>query len=94
MIEYGDNMIVHCSEDKIDNIQISTKNQQNLEKVNYCIPDILSKCSAGKLWDEQRFCKYSIKSDFESKCMYFIESRNGHCDCYEAQKDAMIIVED
>jgi len=82
------------SNDKIDNIQISTKYQQDLEKVNYCIPGILSKCSARELWDEQKHCKYASKSDFAHKCMYFIESLDGHCDCYDAQKDAMRIVGD
>jgi hypothetical protein len=86
--------MMHSSDGKIDNIQRSAKYQQNLQKVNYCIPGILSKCSAGKMWDEQRVCKYAIKSDFANKCMYFIESIDGHCDCLDAQKEAMIMVED
>jgi hypothetical protein len=85
---------MHHSDDKIDNIQKSAKYQQNFEKVNYCIPGILSKCSAITSWAEQRLCKFAIKSDYANKCMYFIESIDGHCDCLDAQKDAMIIVED
>jgi len=85
---------MHCSDDKIDSIQISAECQQNLEKVNYCITGILSKCGAGTSWAEQRVCKYAIKSDYANKCMYFIESIDGHCDCMDAQKDAMIIVKD
>jgi hypothetical protein len=84
---------MHYSDDKIDNSPISAKSKQDLQKVNYCIPGILSKCSAGTSWAEQRFCKFSIKSDYANKCMYFIESMDGHCDCLDAQKDAMIIVE-
>ncbi len=33
-----------------------------------------------------------IKSGYVNKCMYFIESINGHCDCLDAQKDAKILV--
>ncbi len=85
---------MHGSNDKIDNILISAENQLKFEKANYCIPGILSKCSAGELWDDQMLCKYASKSDFAHKCMYFIESLDGHCDCYDAQKDAKIIVRD
>ena len=78
------------SDDKIDDIIITVKCQGNLEtKVNYCIPGILSKCSAGTSWAEQRICKYAVKSNYANKCMYFIESIDGHCDCMDAQKDSM-----
>jgi hypothetical protein len=82
-------LIMHSSKDTIDNILISAKSQQNLERVNYCIPGILSMCSAGTSWNEQSVCKYAIKSDFANKCMFFIESMDSHCDCMDAQKDAM-----
>ena len=86
---------MHSSKDKIDiNLISDAKAQQHLEKANYCISGILSKCSAGTSWDEQKSCKYAIKSDFASKCMYFIESIDGHCDCMDAQKDAMTGVRD
>jgi hypothetical protein len=81
---------MHHLDDKKHNIQIFAKYQQNLQKVNYCIPGILSKCSAGTSWADQMLCKFSIKSDYANKCMYFIESMDGHCDGLDAQKDAMI----
>jgi len=81
---------MHSSKDKIDiNLISDAKAQQNLEKANFCISGILSKCSAGTSWDEQKICKYAIKSDLSNKCMYFIGSMDGHCDCIYAQKDAM-----
>ena len=83
---------MQSTKDKIDINLISAKAQQNLEKTNYCIPDILSKCSAGTSWNEQKICKYAIKSDYSNKCMYFIESIDGHCDCMDAQKDALRMV--
>jgi hypothetical protein len=78
------------SDDKLTRVEISTSGNQNVQKINYCITGILSKCSAGASWSEQRFCKFSIKSDYASKCMYYIESIDGHCDCLEAQKEAII----
>ena len=81
---------MHGSNDKIDNILISAKSQQNLQKANNCIPGILSKCSAGTNWTEQTVCRYAIKSDYaKNKCMYYIETIEGHCDCLDAQRDAM-----
>ena len=76
------------TDDKIENRQISGESPQHLKSINYCIPGILSKCSAGISWTEHRICKFAVKSDYANKCMYFIESRDGHCDCPEAQKDA------
>ena len=78
------------SDDKIENRPISGKYRQNRRDVNFCIPGILSKCSAGITWTEQKICKFAVKSDYANKCMYFIESIDGHCDCPDAQKDAKI----
>ncbi len=66
----------------------------NLKPNNCCIPGILSKCGAGTSWAEHGFCEFAIKSGFANKCMYYNESMDGHCDCLEAQKDAVMIVED
>ena len=79
---------MELADDKIENRPISVESRQNLKSINYCIPGILSKCSAGISWKEHRVCKFAVKSDYANKCMYFIKSRDGHCDCPEAQKDA------
>ena len=76
-------------DDKINDNEVSVEYRPNLKKVNYCIPGILSKCSAGISWAEQRICKFAVKSDYANKCMYFIEHIDGHCDCPDAQKDAL-----
>ncbi len=72
----------------------STRHQLNLKSINCCIPGLLSKCGAGVTWAEHRVCRFAIKSSFADKCMYYNESTDGHCDCLDAQKDAMTIVED
>ncbi len=66
----------------------------NLKPANYCIPGILSKCGAGTTWAGHRHCRFSIKSDFSNKCMYYNRSMDGHCDCMDAQKDAVQIFDD
>jgi hypothetical protein len=71
----------------------STRHQINLEPINYCVPGLLSKCGAGKAWAEHKFCRFAIKSSFSNKCMHYIHSMDGHCDCLDAQKDAITIVE-
>lgn len=55
--------------------------------INYCIPDILSRCGAGTHWEVQKRCKFAKKSLIGNRCMYYIESLDGHCDCVEAQSD-------
>jgi hypothetical protein len=57
-----------------------------LVNVNYCIPGTMSRCSAGLVWQEQKRCKYAIKSSVSDKCMHFIESIDGHCDSVDAQR--------
>jgi hypothetical protein len=47
----------------------------------------MSRCSAGALWDDQKKCKYARKSSVRHRCMYYIESIGGHCDCAEAQRE-------
>ena len=70
----------------------STRHQLNLKPINYCRPGLLSKCGAGTTWVEQGACRFAIKSKFANKCMYYNESLDGHCDCLDAQKDALTIV--
>ncbi len=52
---------------------------------NYCVAGLMSRCSAGKLWKDQKICKYAEKSTVSNRCMHFIEAIGGHCDCAEAQ---------
>jgi len=72
----------------------STPQQLNLQPVNCCIPGLLSKCGAGVSWGEHRDCRFAIKSSFADKCMYYNEATDRHCDCLDAQKDAITIEQD
>ena len=58
----------------------------NLVSVNYCIPGFMSRCSAGLIWQDQKKCKYAIKSTVKDRCMHFVESIDGHCDSVHAQR--------
>jgi len=58
-----------------------------LLKVNYCIPGIMSRCSAGLTWHDQKKCKFAKKSSVSNRCMHYIEPINGHCDSVEAQRE-------
>lgn len=58
-----------------------------LVRVNYCVPGVMSRCSAGAVWNDQKRCKYADKSTVRNHCMYFIEAIGGHCDCAEAQRE-------
>ncbi len=55
--------------------------------VNYCVAGLMSHCSAGTIWDKQKRCKYAEKSSVSNRCMHFIEAIDGHCDCFEAQRE-------
>ncbi len=67
------------------------QNQQQqcakLESISYCIPDTMSRCSAGPSWQNQKKCKFARKSTIRNRCMHYIESIDGHCDCAEAQRE-------
>ena len=65
----------------------------NLKSANYRIPGVLSKCAAGTTWAYQRHCSFAAKSRFSNKCMNYIEAIDGHCDCMDAQKDAVNMFE-
>jgi len=71
----------------------STRHQLNFESINSCISGLLSKCGAGTTWAEHKVCRFAVVSNFCNKCMYYIGSMDGHCDCLDAQKDAVTIVE-
>jgi len=49
--------------------------------------DLLSVCTAGKRWKDQKRCKYYRKATFAERCMHFVEAINGHCDNVDAQRD-------
>jgi hypothetical protein len=72
----------------------STRHQLDFKPVNHCIRGLFSKCGAGNTLLEHRLCRFAIKSEFSNKCMYYNESMNGHCDCLDAQKEAVTLVED
>ena len=72
----------------------STRHKLNLNSINYCMSGLLSKCSAGATWTEHKVCAFAIKSSFADRCMFYVESMDGHCSCPAAQKDAITIEED
>ena len=43
---------------------------------------------AGTTWLRQKRCKVAIKSKISNRCMYYIESIYGHCDCLQAQLES------
>jgi hypothetical protein len=79
-----------ATSDKDEKISSLVKNEHKLQKLdclNYCVSGLMSRCSAGTIWDEQQKCKFSEKSTVSNRCMYYIEAIDGHCDCVEAQRE-------
>ena len=58
-----------------------------LDCANFCVTGLMSRCSAGTVWNDQKRCKYAEKSTISNRCMHFIEAIDGHCDCAEAQRE-------
>ena len=58
-----------------------------LECANYCVAGLMSRCSAGTVWNDQRRCKFAEKSTVSNRCMHYIEAIEGHCDCEQAQRE-------
>lgn len=58
-----------------------------LECANYCVAGLMSRCSAGTVWNDQRKCKFAEKSTVSNRCMHYIEAIGGHCDCEQAQRE-------
>jgi len=56
--------------------------------VSYCVSGLMSRCRAGSVWPDQIKCKYYQKSTTRDRCMHYIETLGGHCDCAAAQKEA------
>lgn len=61
--------------------------EAGLECVNYCVTGVMSRCSAGTVWNDQNRCKFAEKSTVSNRCMHYIEAIDGHCDCEEAQRE-------
>ena len=74
-------------DEKIDCLHTRRRRCSKLVSVNYCIPGTMSSCSAGATWQEQSKCKFAKKSTINNRCMHYIASINGHCDCVEAQRE-------
>jgi hypothetical protein len=58
-----------------------------LDYTNYCVPGVMSRCSAGIIWENQKKCKFSKKSSVGDRCMHYIECLEGHCDSVDAQRE-------
>ena len=77
-----------CIANKKDNrLLLEDKPDLRLVGTNYCVPGVMSRCSAGAIWNDQKKCKFAHKSTVRDRCMYFIEAIGGHCDCVEAQQE-------
>ena len=72
--------------EKINSLQ-QTRQERKLDCLNYCVSGLMSRCSAGACWEDQKRCKFYEKSTVSNRCMYYIEAIDGHCDCVDAQKE-------
>ena len=80
-------MAEHHKNNKVNLLNDPTAGNAKTRYVNYCIPGVLSRCGAGTTWEAQKKCKFAEKSPVSNRCMYYVESIDGHCDCVEAQND-------
>ena len=69
----------------------STRHKLKLQSINCCIPGLLFKCAAGVTWAEHRVCRFAQKSRIADICMYYNVTKDGNCDCMDAQ---IALVED
>jgi len=79
-------MTANENDEKFNHLYHRQRGCADLVSVNYCIPGTMSRCSAGLIWQEQKKCKYAIKSTVSNRCMHYIESIYGHCDSVDAQR--------
>lgn len=79
-------MVFSNKRDESSHFRDNRNDRSQLVSVNYCVPGIMSRCSAGLIWQEQKKCKFARKSTVGERCMHYIESINGHCDSVEAQR--------
>jgi hypothetical protein len=75
------------SDRKINRFTNHSQRCSKLVSVNYCKPGIMSRCSAGIVWENQKKCKFSNKSSVSDRCMHYIPSMDGHCDSVDAQRE-------
>ena len=80
-------MVYSSKRDESSHLRDNRRDRSQLVSVNYCVPGIMSRCSAGLIWHEQKKCKFARKSTVGERCMHYIESINGHCDSVEAQRE-------
>jgi hypothetical protein len=81
-------MVKDNSKNRINQLRRFDRENTNSKSVNYCTPGIMSRCGAGDTWLRQKRCKFAIKSSVSDRCMYYMESIYGHCDCLEAQLES------
>jgi len=80
-------MGVSDSNRTIKRIASHSQRCSKLVSANYCTPGIMSRCSAGTIWENQKKCKFSKKSSVSERCMHYIPSLDGHCDSVDAQRE-------
>ena len=80
-------MSIYNQNEKTNRLQVPRRRSANLKSVSYCISGIMSRCSAGPTWQKQEKCKFAKKSTIRNRCMHYIKSIDGHCDCVEAQRE-------
>jgi hypothetical protein len=66
-------------------LQHDERQNRNLGYLNYCVSGLISRCGIGPLLVEHKKCRFYKKSTVGNRCMHYIEARDGHCDCLEAQ---------
>jgi hypothetical protein len=59
---------------------------------NFCKPDDMSTCTAGKKWKEHNRCHFAEKSTDLNRCMFYMFDE--YCDCLKAQQAEFNPVED
>jgi hypothetical protein len=79
-------MTASDNDEKFSHLYSHQQRCAELVSVNYCIPGTMSRCSAGLIWQEQKKCKYAIKSTVSDRCMHYIGSIYSHCDSVAAQR--------
>ena len=80
-------MNIYNLNERADHLQKHRRRCENLESISYCISGIMSRCSAGSTWQKQERCKFAKRSTVRNRCMHYIKSIDGHCDCVEAQRE-------
>ena len=64
-------------ETKINTLQ-SAHRERKLDCLNFCVSGLMSRCSAGSVWEDQQICRFYEKSTISSRCMYYIEAIDGN----------------